>query len=96
MSDKKNEVMIPSLKQDAIIELKFGTEIIQKLQFTLTYLTEGNEDKLKEIVDNVNTVNQNEPNWSNSVITILRILQEVMQVAEKTNQLEYSALEDSI
>lgn len=96
MSDKKNEVMIPSLKQDAIIELKFGTEIIQKLQFTLTYLTEGNEDKLKEIVDNVNTVNQHEPNWSNSVITILRILQEVMQVAEKTNQLEYNALEDSI
>lgn len=95
MSENQQDLMIPHIKQNAIIDIKLGTAYINRLHMMMQYLVEGHEEDVKKLEERKGDESNLTP-WENAVITITMLLQEILKVAGENNQIEYISLKDSI
>ena len=95
MSDKKEEIQIPHLKPGAIITLELGAGWISRFQEGFLFLLKDHEEDIKKL-----EARQGEQTdltgWEQMVIASSMFLQEVMTIAQKTDQLDYKSLESII
>lgn len=95
MSDKKEEMQIPHLKPNAIIKLELGAGWISRFQEGYVSLLTGHDEDLKKLEARQGE-QTNLTGWEQMVIASSMLLQEVMTIAQKTDQLEYKSLESII
>jgi len=95
MSDVQQEVMIPHLKLEAVINVNLGTMFVDRMQKALIYLVEGKEEEIQKLDAKKDTQEPLTP-WENAVVGITMLLQEVMKIAESTGQIEYKPIGDFV
>ena len=95
MSDKKEELQVPHLKPGAIIKLELGTGWINRFQEGYVSLLTGHDEDLKKL--EARQGDQNDlTGWEQMVIASSMLLQEILTIAQSTDQLEYKSLESII
>jgi len=95
MTNNQQDIEIPILKKDAIIRLEIGTAWIQKFQEGFMYLLKDNEEDIKKL--EARQGNQdNLTGWEQMVIASSMLLQEIMTIAHKSDQIEQKSLNSII
>jgi hypothetical protein len=95
MSDNQQDMQIPLLKRDAVITVQLGTGWIGRFQEGFTYMMEGHEEDLKKLEERKGN-QENLTGWEQMVIASSILLQEIMTIAQNTDQLEYKPLSSMI
>jgi hypothetical protein len=95
MSENQQDLMLPHIKQDAIVEVKIGTAFIKRLQVMLQYLVDGHNEEVLALEKKAGTEEILSP-WENAVVATTMLLQEILRVAKENDQVEYRSLTDSL
>jgi hypothetical protein len=94
MSDNQQEVKIPYLKPNAILDVKLGARFISEMQQVLFYLIDGRDEDLKEMQKKQK--GEEFTPWESAVMTCSMFMQEVMKIAESSGNIEYKSIEEII
>jgi hypothetical protein len=93
--NQQQDLMLPHIKQDAIVEVKIGTAFINRLHTMMHYLVEGHEEDVK-LLEAKKGSEETLTLWENAVVTTTMLLQEILRVAQENDQVEYRSLKESI
>jgi hypothetical protein len=95
MLDKQPDMQIPHLKRDALIRLELGTGWIGRFQEGYMYLLQGHEEDIKKLEERQGK-QEDLTGWEQMVIASSMLLQEIMTIAQKSDQLELKPIESLI
>lgn len=93
--EKTNDIQVPYLKQNALITVEIGTAFVGQLQAALVYLADGHEEDLRELEQKMQNKSELN-NWDQAIVCTTNLMQEIMRIAEKTEQIEYKPVESLI
>ncbi len=87
---------VTHIKQDAVVSIQLGTQIINQLQATLGYLIEGKSEQDILAIKEHAEAGVPLTSWELSTVTITNLLQAIYASAVEHDQTITKSLDDSI